>query len=57
MQFSNPDIKPYSLNCKAERIWLVADLHLDAFRAESDLITFKVFDWNSKQILEIKPRR
>lgn len=30
---------------------------LDAFRAENDLITFKVFDWNSKQILEIKPRR
>jgi len=38
MQFSNPDIKPYSLNCKAERIWLVADLHLDALTFRSDLL-------------------
>lgn len=28
---------------------------VDAFRAEKNLITFKVFDWNLKQVLEVKP--
>ncbi len=28
---------------------------LDAARAESGRIAFKIFDWNSKKILEVKP--
>jgi len=29
-------------------------VELDAYRAESDGLEFKVFDWNSKEIVEVR---
>ena len=30
-------------------------VELDAYRAESDGLEFKVFDWNSKGMMEVRP--
>jgi predicted phosphodiesterase len=38
MQIFNPDIKPHTVKCSTKRIWLVADLHLDAWTFRADLL-------------------